>query len=173
MQKGKYTGQGGKYEPAGIVHKGEYVIPKEGVNQKTGLPKPSFIRYLGDPNAVNKLSDVDESYSEYLDEQKSDEEKAIERKKKLEFLRRINQERLGFARGGYYLKNISAGLNGYKAKERPLYEKPKINSLDFLDDPEAYKAYIEAEKKRAEARLKRKEEWAKLSGKDRGGIING
>lgn len=36
---GGYTGRGGKYEPAGIVHKGEYVIPKHLVNQATGLPK--------------------------------------------------------------------------------------------------------------------------------------
>lgn len=35
---GGYTGPGGKYEPAGIVHKGEYVIPKSMVNQATGLP---------------------------------------------------------------------------------------------------------------------------------------
>jgi len=35
---GGYTGTGGKYEPAGIVHKGEYVIPKHMVNQSTGLP---------------------------------------------------------------------------------------------------------------------------------------
>ncbi|MGC0271729.1 tape measure protein [Pseudactinotalea sp. Z1739] len=28
---GGYTGQGGKYEPAGIVHRGEYVMPKEHV----------------------------------------------------------------------------------------------------------------------------------------------
>jgi len=36
---GGFTGTGGKYEPAGIVHRGEYVIPKEQVNQATGLPK--------------------------------------------------------------------------------------------------------------------------------------
>lgn len=35
---GGYTGPGGKYEPAGVVHKGEYVIPKKDVNQRTGLP---------------------------------------------------------------------------------------------------------------------------------------
>lgn len=35
---GGYTGQGGKYEPAGIVHRGEYVVPKKDVNQRTGLP---------------------------------------------------------------------------------------------------------------------------------------
>jgi TP901 family phage tail tape measure protein len=35
---GGYTGAGGKYEPAGIVHRGEYVIPKSMVNQSTGMP---------------------------------------------------------------------------------------------------------------------------------------
>lgn len=35
---GGYTGPGGKYDVAGIVHRGEYVVPKEQVNQMTGLP---------------------------------------------------------------------------------------------------------------------------------------
>lgn len=35
---GGYTGRGGKYEPAGVVHRGEYVVPKQHVNQRTGLP---------------------------------------------------------------------------------------------------------------------------------------
>lgn len=35
---GGYTGPGGKYEPAGIVHRGEYVVPAKHVNQRTGLP---------------------------------------------------------------------------------------------------------------------------------------
>lgn len=35
---GGYTGAGGRLEPAGIVHKGEYVVPKKDVNQRTGLP---------------------------------------------------------------------------------------------------------------------------------------
>lgn len=35
---GGFTGRGGKYEPAGTVHKGEYVVRKEFVNQSTGLP---------------------------------------------------------------------------------------------------------------------------------------
>lgn len=30
---GGYTGQGGKYDPAGIVHKGEYVVPKDMVDK--------------------------------------------------------------------------------------------------------------------------------------------
>lgn len=37
--EGGFTGRGGKYEPAGVVHKGEYVVPKQYVNQSTGLPK--------------------------------------------------------------------------------------------------------------------------------------
>lgn len=35
---GGYTGAGGKYDVAGIVHRGEYVIPKEQVNQATRVP---------------------------------------------------------------------------------------------------------------------------------------
>lgn len=35
---GGYTGRGGKYDVAGTVHKGEYVVPKRDVNQATGLP---------------------------------------------------------------------------------------------------------------------------------------
>ena len=35
---GGYTGAGGKYDVAGVVHRGEYVVPKEQVNQMTGMP---------------------------------------------------------------------------------------------------------------------------------------
>lgn len=35
---GGYTGAGGKFQIAGVVHKGEYVIPREGVNQSNGIP---------------------------------------------------------------------------------------------------------------------------------------
>lgn len=35
---GGYTGPGGRNQPAGIVHRGEYVVPKKDVNQRTGLP---------------------------------------------------------------------------------------------------------------------------------------
>lgn len=35
---GGFTGAGGKYEPAGVVHKGEFVFPQNMVNQSTGLP---------------------------------------------------------------------------------------------------------------------------------------
>lgn len=43
---GGFTGQGGKYEPAGIVHKGEYVVPKHQVNQRTGMPYASALGQL-------------------------------------------------------------------------------------------------------------------------------
>jgi hypothetical protein len=43
---GGYTGRGGKYQYAGDVHKGEYVVPQEGVDQRTGLPKPDYIGNL-------------------------------------------------------------------------------------------------------------------------------
>ena len=40
---GGFTGRGGKYEEAGVVHKGEYVVPQEGVDQSTGLPYQSYM----------------------------------------------------------------------------------------------------------------------------------
>lgn len=39
--EGGYTGDGGKYQPAGVVHKGEYVIPKKIVQN------PSFYPLIG------------------------------------------------------------------------------------------------------------------------------
>lgn len=36
---GGFTGQGNKNDVAGLVHKGEYVVPKSQVNQSTGTPK--------------------------------------------------------------------------------------------------------------------------------------
>jgi TP901 family phage tail tape measure protein len=43
---GGFTGRGGKFDPAGIVHRGEYVIPKQFVNQSTGMPDPGFLAQL-------------------------------------------------------------------------------------------------------------------------------
>lgn len=43
---GGYTGAGGKYEPAGIVHRGEYVVPQKYVNQRTGLPDMNYVASL-------------------------------------------------------------------------------------------------------------------------------
>ena len=44
--EGGFTGQGGRNEPAGIVHRGEYVVPKQYVNQSTGMPDPSFLAQM-------------------------------------------------------------------------------------------------------------------------------
>lgn len=59
--QGGFTGTGGKYEPAGIVHRGEYVIPKEHVNQATGLPYADALGRLmmgipGQPSAPRASS---------------------------------------------------------------------------------------------------------------------
>lgn len=44
---GGYTGAGGKYQPKGVVHGGEYVFPKKDVNQSTGRPtEAALIRML-------------------------------------------------------------------------------------------------------------------------------
>jgi hypothetical protein len=52
---GGYTGRGGKYQPAGVVHRGEYVVPSQHVNQSTGLPNPNFLSQLqnGVPGYAN------------------------------------------------------------------------------------------------------------------------
>ncbi|WP_110951377.1 phage tail tape measure protein [Pseudomonas bohemica] len=50
---GGYTGDGGKYDPAGIVHKGEYVLRKEVVQQ------PGMKEYLG---SLNKRGYADGGY---------------------------------------------------------------------------------------------------------------
>jgi TP901 family phage tail tape measure protein len=44
--EGGFTGPGARNEPAGIVHRGEYVIPKQFVNQSSGMPDPSFLAQL-------------------------------------------------------------------------------------------------------------------------------
>jgi TP901 family phage tail tape measure protein len=46
FSSGGFTGRGGKFEPAGVVHRGEYVVPKQYVNQSTGMPDPSFLAQL-------------------------------------------------------------------------------------------------------------------------------
>jgi tape measure domain-containing protein len=41
---GGYTGHGGKYEPAGVVHRGEYVLTKEATN-RIGVPALDALNY--------------------------------------------------------------------------------------------------------------------------------
>lgn len=45
-QSGGYTGPGPVNQVAGVVHRGEYVIPKKDVNQRTGLPYPDALARL-------------------------------------------------------------------------------------------------------------------------------
>lgn len=46
FQSGGFTGRGGRDEFAGIVHKGEYVVPQNQVNQSTGLPNADALGRL-------------------------------------------------------------------------------------------------------------------------------
>lgn len=43
---GGFTGRGSKYEEAGTVHRGEFVIPKQFVNQSTGVPDLSALGFM-------------------------------------------------------------------------------------------------------------------------------
>jgi tape measure domain-containing protein len=74
---GGFTGRGDKYEPAGIVHKGEYVIPKEVVNQSTGMPDLSKI------SGGNTTVHVTLSLSGVMTSSKSDERAIATRMAKL------------------------------------------------------------------------------------------
>ncbi len=60
---GGYTGPGGKYEPAGIVHKGEYVIPQEAV-LRIGLNNLEAMRH-GSLPPINtmRFTGLDRQYS--------------------------------------------------------------------------------------------------------------
>jgi len=52
---GGYTGDGDKYEPAGIVHKGEYVVTKEEVGSIGLQPLRSMIKMLRNTNSNTRL----------------------------------------------------------------------------------------------------------------------
>lgn len=59
---GGFTGRGDKNEVAGLVHRGEYVIPKEFVNQTTGLPMASPVN---NSYANNSNQTVNATYNVY------------------------------------------------------------------------------------------------------------
>lgn len=57
---GGFTGRGAKYDIAGLVHRGEFVIPKEMVDQNTGLPKVSNnSQTINQYNTINNNVDFD------------------------------------------------------------------------------------------------------------------
>jgi len=47
LARGGFTGAGGKYQPAGIVHRGEYVLPQEVVQQRGMLAFLERLRRQG------------------------------------------------------------------------------------------------------------------------------
>jgi hypothetical protein len=53
---GGYTGDGGKWQPAGIVHRGEYVFPQEAVN-RLGIPFLNALSY-----STGNLGFLEKSY---------------------------------------------------------------------------------------------------------------
>jgi hypothetical protein len=53
---GGFTGRGRKLEPAGVVHRGEYVVPKQHVDQRTGIPEASFLAAM--QNGFNRFGNV-------------------------------------------------------------------------------------------------------------------
>lgn len=54
---GGWTGPGGKYQPAGLVHRGEHVQPQEVVREPGALPFLEQIRRYGFRNTVSSLRD--------------------------------------------------------------------------------------------------------------------
>ena len=64
--EGGFTEPGGKYEPAGIVHKGEYVIPQEGVNNPAMRPLIDQIESARRNNSMARLDlrPVAQTYSQ-------------------------------------------------------------------------------------------------------------
>lgn len=59
---GGYTGDGGKYEPAGIVHKGEYVFNKESVD-RIGLSNLESIRRGDQSVTTNSVNNAINNYN--------------------------------------------------------------------------------------------------------------
>ncbi|MER2263879.1 phage tail tape measure protein [Methylobacterium oxalidis] len=53
--EGGFTGEGGKYEPAGIVHRGEYVIPAD-VVRRVGVQNLERLRGYADGGLVGAIS---------------------------------------------------------------------------------------------------------------------
>ena len=70
--EGGYTGDGGKYEPAGVVHRGEYVVPKHLVSNPSYRPmintlETARLRGYADGGMVTGFStpDVQNTFSNY------------------------------------------------------------------------------------------------------------
>lgn len=60
---GGYTGPGGKYEPAGIVHRGEVVFSQDDVARNGGVKVVELLRQNGVQSFVNNYSDSTSQFS--------------------------------------------------------------------------------------------------------------
>jgi hypothetical protein len=67
FQSGGFTGRGPANETAGIVHRGEYVIPKDQVDQSTGLPKVTNNRSVTINTVVLGSADAAREFFDKLD----------------------------------------------------------------------------------------------------------
>jgi hypothetical protein len=67
---GGYTGSGGTNEVAGIVHKGEYVVPKSQVDQSTGQPYAGAggVRVEIHGDVVNQTAEAAEAFWDRVDQ---------------------------------------------------------------------------------------------------------
>lgn len=59
---GGFTGRGLASDPAGIVHKGEYVLKKSEVNQSTGMPKVDALMRLAGQQTTSQPSSTGDTY---------------------------------------------------------------------------------------------------------------
>jgi hypothetical protein len=59
FSEGGYTGKGKKKEPAGIVHKGEYVIPQEGVNNPALKPVLDVMEKARRSGTLQQVTETD------------------------------------------------------------------------------------------------------------------
>lgn len=62
--EGGYTGDGGKYEVAGVVHKGEYVVPQWLMGDKRVMPAVEMIEALRNQNFVSQRPSSTGGYAE-------------------------------------------------------------------------------------------------------------
>jgi hypothetical protein len=93
---GGYTGPGGKYEPAGIVHRGEHVMPQERVREPGALTFLERMRFGGLHQAIRGYSSgglVDDDVPGYAQGGfVSDYESVVDRKDSSVFVGRTDRE---------------------------------------------------------------------------------
>lgn len=96
---GGYTGPGGKYQPAGIVHAGEYVQPAERVREPGALEFLHEFRRLG-MRALERWNALRNGYAEGGLVGPADPSRAPAGAAVLDFLRGVAMLRNGYAAGG-------------------------------------------------------------------------